>query len=136
MLHDFVFHHIGYAVKQIEKTAEYYINAGWKLSDIQIDPIQNAKIAFLFRENFPLIELVAPIDDFSPIVKTLEKSGISPYHICYEVNDINIAMQDLRQQKYIPLFNPVPAIALENRMICFLYHKDIGLIEILEKSNL
>jgi len=133
MLNSFRFHHIGYAVNNIETTAGYYINSGWYLSDIQIDKMQNAKIAFLSKSNMPLIELIAPVDENSPIVKTLEKVGVSTYHVCYEVDDIDIAVSELRKQKYISLFNPVEAIALDNKKICYLYNKNVGLIEIVNK---
>ena len=78
MLENCRFHHIGYAVKDIMSTAEFYISLGWELTDIYNDLIQNTRIAFLKREQFPLIELVAPIDEKSPVVNTLVKSGVSP----------------------------------------------------------
>ena len=132
MLADFRFHHIGYAVHDIFVTAEYYVKAGWNISDVQIDVIQNTKIAFLSKNGMPLIELIAPIDETSPIVKTLEKIGVSTYHVCYETDDIQQTVAELRKQKYIPLFNPVEAVALDNRKICYLYNKNVGLIEIVE----
>ena len=134
MLSSFRFHHIGYAVNSIETTAGYYIRADWSLSDIQTDEIQNAKIAFLSKIEMPLIELIAPINENSPIVNTLKKNkGAATYHICYEVDDIDSAIIKLREQKYILLFKPVKAIALNNRKICYLYNKNVGLIEVLEK---
>lgn len=134
MLDYFKFHHIGYAVHDIEKTAEYYINAGWELSDEVIDPIQDTKIAFLTKVDFPLIELVAPVDEKSPIIKTLDKMGVTPYHICYEVEDIYLAVNDLKKKRFIPLFNPTEAIALGNRKICYLFNQAVGLIELLNKD--
>jgi methylmalonyl-CoA/ethylmalonyl-CoA epimerase len=134
MLNNLTFHHIGYAVKDILVTAEYYTKAGWKISEIQIDVIQNTHIAFLSRDNFPLIELVAPIDNTSPVVKTLEKIGITPYHICYETDDIEKAIYELKKQHFLPLFKPVQAVALDNRKICYLYNQHIGLIELLSKK--
>jgi len=133
MLDSFQFHHIGYAVHNIESTAEYYTQAGWTLSDVQTDEKQNAKIAFLSKENMPLIELIAPVNPSSPVVKTLEKMGVSTYHVCYEVIDVEAAVKELRKQKYIALFAPVEAIALGNKKICYLYNKNVGLIEIVEK---
>jgi methylmalonyl-CoA/ethylmalonyl-CoA epimerase len=132
MLSTFRFHHIGYAVKEIAVTADYYIRAGWSLSELQIDTIQNTEIAFLSKVGFPLIEFVAPVNDSSPVVKILEKSGVTTYHICYEVDDINIAVYELRKQKFILLFKPVEAIALNNHKICYLFNKDVGLIELVE----
>lgn len=132
MLPNFRFHHIGYAVKDIDASAKLYLEAGWEITETVIDPIQNAKIAFLTKEGMPKIEFVAPVDDKSPIVKTLEKSGISTYHICYEVDDIEQAVKDLRKQKYIKLFNPVEAVGIDNKRICYLFNAQVGLIEIVE----
>lgn len=134
MLQNCRFHHIGYAVKDIMETAQSYIKAGWKISEIFDDTIQNTKIAFLERDQFPLIELVAPIDDRSPVVNTLKKSGITPYHVCYEVDDIESAIAELSEQHFLALFEPVPAIALNNRLICYLYSNTVGLIELVSKE--
>lgn len=124
------FHHIGYAVKDIFETAENYISMGWVLSEVYVDVIQNSQIAFLKKEGFPLIELVAAVDDKSPVVNTLKKSGVSPYHVCYEVDDIDIAIKELNEMSFFTLFDPVPAIAIENRLICYLYSVSVGLIEL------
>ena len=134
MLDYFRFHHIGYAVNDIETTAVYYTNAGWNLTVEVIDTIQNTKIAFLTKPDFPLIELVAPVDEKSPIVKTLDKMRVTPYHICYEVDDIYLAVSDLKKKRFIPLFNPIEAVALGNRKICYLFNQAVGLIELLNKE--
>lgn len=126
------FHHIGYAVKSIDETANFYVSKGWTLSEETIDPIQNTKIAFLKRDGFPLMELVAPVDETSPIVKTLDKVGVSTYHVCYGVNDLEDVVKQLRKEKFLPLFKPVPANALDNKRICYLYNAIVGLIELVE----
>lgn len=127
------FHHIGYAVRDLMETADNYISAGWTLSEIFDDLIQNSKIAFLKRDGFPIIELVAAVDDKSPVVNTLKKSGVSPYHICYEVDDIKSAIKELNDMDFFTLFDPVPAIALDNKLICYLYSANVGLIELVSK---
>lgn len=61
MKHIKQFDHIGYAVRDIKKTASYYINAGWTLSEIFDEEVQRTKIAFLRKSGFPDIELVSPL---------------------------------------------------------------------------
>ena len=133
MTKDSVFHHIGYAVRDIVATAEFYTYAGWVLSDIVVDPIQNTQIAFLKRDGFPLIELVAPVDENSPICKILKTSGVTPYHVCYSVADIDNAIAELRAKRFVLLFNPVPAVALNHKKISYLMHPHVGLIELIER---
>ncbi len=134
MLPDFRFHHVGMAVFDIDKTAKGYIEAGYKKTDTVYDSVQNVNICFLNKEGMPQIELLAPADAKSPVTKTLEKNGVAPYHFCYSVSDIYDAVARLRKQKYIPITRPVEAVALDNHRICFLFNKDMGLIELIEET--
>lgn len=134
MLPYFTFNHIGVACYEIDKTASIYVEAGYKRSDEIIDPQQNVKVCVLTREGMPVIELLAPVDDSSPICKTLQKSGVSPYHICYNVPDMEQAIKDLRKKKYMPVSRPKVSNVF-NSMVCFLFNKEIGLIEILEQKG-
>ena len=138
MLSNFKFHHTGIATNSIKNTSLYYLDAGYTMSDAIYDPIQTVTIAFLEKNGMPRIELVEPgpssSSDNSPIKKIIEKSGVSPYHICYEVDNIETAINELKSKKYIPLAKPVSAIAMKNRRICFLYNKDVGLIELVEHT--
>lgn len=132
MLPNFKFHHIGIAAFSIENTAQYYIEAGYSKTKTVIDSIQNVQICFLSKENMPLIELLAPVDEKSPVNKTIEKVGVAPYHICYEVNDIENAVAELKKKKFLPIIKVVNACAMDNKRICFLYNKNVGLIELVE----
>lgn len=135
MLSNFRFHHIGYVTNSIANTAAAYKAAGYQTSPIIKDAIQRVLICFLSKEGFPTIELIEPADEQSSVNKILKKNGVSPYHTCYEVDDINAAFEELVEgQGYTPLFRPVEAIALENRLISYLYKKEIGLIELVNKD--
>ncbi len=125
--------HIGYAVRDIEKTAQLYINGGWTMSEVYEETVQNTRIAFLYKPGMTTIELVSPRDGESPVDNILKNQGVAPYHICYVVEDIMQAMEDLYEEGFKPLFFPVESIAMDNHKICYLYHNDIGAIEIVEK---
>lgn len=136
MLPYFKFHHIGVAVNNINDTAAYYIDAGYRKTEIVTDVIQNIKICFLSKAGMPLVELLEPVNDKSPVCAILSKVGVSPYHICYSVQNVEMAISDLKKIKFVPLSQPVSAIALDNNRICFLYNKEVGLIELLEEDSL
>lgn len=131
MLPSFSFNHIGVACYDIDKTASIYVNAGYERTETVIDPLQNVKVCVLTKESMPMVELLAPVDEKSPICKTLQKSGVAPYHICYNVPDIEQAISDLRALKYLPVSKPKMSNVFKST-VCFLFHKDIGLIEIIE----
>ena len=132
MLPYFRFHHVGVAVFDIDSTARFYMDAGYSKTETVYDHHQNVNICFLMKDGMPMIELLAPNDETSPVSRTLDKNGVMPYHFCYEVDDINLAIADLRKLKYVPLIKPVEACAIGNRKVCFLFNKQVGLIELVE----
>lgn len=132
MLDSFKFHHIGVAVKDIDATAVVYEKGGYKRSSSIFDPIQNVNICWLTKEGMPTVELLAPVDETSPVNKTLEKNGVTPYHTCYVVDNIEDAVAQLRKQKYVMVSKPAEAVAFCGSRVCFLFNKNMGLIELVE----
>ena len=128
------FHHIGVATHNIEATIKKYNLFGYQVSTHTIlDPLQNVYITFMEKLNSPRLELVAPVDQNSPILNTLIKNGTIPYHFCYEVDDIVKEVESLKKMKFLMFSKIVPAVAFNNRLVCFLYNKESGLIELLNK---
>lgn len=133
MLSYLKFHHIGIATSSIEKTSQFYLQLGYVMSEPVADEIQDVRISFLSKKSMPTIELLEPVDEKSPVVNILTKmGGASPYHCCYVVSDLAKAIKELRKLRFIQLSKIVPAIAIDNNKVCFLYNKDVGLIELVE----
>ena len=126
--------HIGYAVNDIETTAKYYTTAGWELSDVFEEKVQNTRIAFLRKDGFTTIELVSPLEGKSPVDNILSSVGVSPYHMCYVVEDVELALSNLYDEGFMPLFMPIESVAMGNRKICYLYNRNVGLIEIVNQQ--
>jgi methylmalonyl-CoA/ethylmalonyl-CoA epimerase len=129
------FHHIGVATADIEKSIAIYqkMDYTWQSELVFTDTIQRVKLAFLEKKGMPLVELVAPIDETSPIHKILQKNGTIPYHTCYEVDNIEESIKHLKTLRFVPTTKPVPAIAFDNRLICFLYQPHFGIVELLQR---
>jgi methylmalonyl-CoA/ethylmalonyl-CoA epimerase len=125
-------HHIGYAVKDLGQSLEMFLKIGYSVEE---DPIRDDKrkveIAFVSNNNY-LVELISPLDTDSPIQNYLGKIGNTPYHLCYETEDIEQAVAELRKQRYLLIEAPNEAVAIENRKVAFLYHPKYGLLELLE----
>lgn len=128
------FHHIGIACKDIKKTAQQYIELGYNPENTIEDPLQNVYVCFLHKDSMPSIELLAPLNDKSPILKILQKNGTSPYHICYAVNDLHDGIKHFKQKKYILVSKPKYSSAIEGAEVAFLYNPDMGLIELTDKK--
>ncbi len=132
MLDSFKFHHIGVAVNDLDATASIYEHGGYHRSSTIFDPIQNVNICWLSKDGSPTVELLAPHDEKSPVNKTLEKMGVSPYHCCYVVDKLEDAIAELRKQKYIVVSKAAEAVAFCGSRVCFIYNKNVGLIELVE----
>jgi len=133
MISTLKFHHLGIAARCIEKCADIYCKLGYTVSDIKVEPTQNVKIAFLSKPGSPLIELVEPLASDSPISRIIVQSGTTPYHTCYEVEDINDAIDELENLNFRPLFEPLSSEAMEDGLFCYLFSVEIGLIELYQK---
>lgn len=130
---ELTFHHIGIACRDIDKTKVFYVNMGYVASPVVEDPLQHVNVCFLDKAGAPRIELLSPLDDQSPVLRTLDNVGVSPYHLCYRVGDIETAVNDLRRQRFLLVNGPVPAVAMGNRRVAFLFQKHTGLIELVEE---
>ena len=129
------FHHVGIAVQNINEAIHAYQVLGYSQSSAIIhDPIQKVQLCFLDKDGSPTLELVAASSQDSPVTNILAKNGPTPYHNCFEVDDIMESVANLKLSGFRRLSAIVPAIAFENRRICFLYQKEVGLIELLENT--
>lgn len=132
MLDRFIFHHIGVATKDIDATASVYEQGGYRRSATVYDPVQNVHVCWLTKEGAPNVELLAPADEKSPVNNTLKKVGVSPYHCCYRVDNLEEAIAELRKQRYVMVSKPAEAVAFKGSRVCFLFNKNVGLIELAE----
>ena len=120
------FHHIGIATKDIKKTFKFVKNNFEVIdfTDIIYDQKQDAYVQ-LITTNDNQIELVS-----GKQVENLIKKNITYYHICYEVKNINEAINNFSDALLIS--KPKEAILFENRKVAFLL-TPIGLVELLEE---
>jgi methylmalonyl-CoA/ethylmalonyl-CoA epimerase len=132
-----ILHHYGFATANIEETARQFEIIGYKKTEIGliIDPLQNVRLLFLQKDKTPILELVEPMPGNSPVTKIVQSGGSTLYHTCYEVDSIEASKNELRKKGFVMVVNPVPAVAFDNRLICFLYNRFTGLIELLEKKH-
>lgn len=124
--------HVGYLTDDIQKTAESFRLMGYERDDIVDDNTQRTRICFLHKPGEPNIELVEPYQDNKTMQKLL-KRGVTPYHTCYALDDIKTAYEEMLDNDFTPLFQPVPAPAFGNRLICYFWKADVGFIELVEK---
>ena len=125
--------HIGYLTGSILESSKTFEILGYTMGEIVNDKIQQTKICFLSKQGEPTIELVEPYEDNKTMQKMLARRGVTPYHICYEVEDIDVEYEELIAKNWTALFKPVEAMAFYNRKICYFWNGEIGFIELVNK---
>lgn len=131
----FRFHHIGVACRDMEKEAEALRLVGYQLEgEYFTDPLQKIHGCFLVGPG-PRMELLAPLDESSPIVSWLKKD-IKMYHQAYEVDAIDSSLAALTAHQAVVLSRPKPAIAFGGRKVAFLMLPNRLLVELIENPEL
>jgi methylmalonyl-CoA/ethylmalonyl-CoA epimerase len=130
-------HHLGYVVAAISTVAEAFaesIAARWDGRIIH-DPLQRVRVAFFkpVEKGNPVFELVEPACDASPISRFL-KSGGGLHHVCYEIDDLEWGLKELRRAGFVMISPPKPAPAFGGRRIAWIYSKSRVLMELLERK--
>ena len=132
-----VLHHLGFVVKSISKVAEEFaasMSARWE-GEIIHDPLQQVKVAFFLSVDGrnPVFELVEPASESSPVSNFLKKSG-GLHHVCYEVDDLDSALQRAQRSGWAIASTPRPAVAFNGRRIAWVCSKTRLLMELLERE--
>ncbi len=128
-------HHLGIAVVDIESALGFYQTAlGFTLvSKVIFDPTQKVKICFLANEpnRILTLELISPVGCTSPVNGYLSK-GIGAYHVCYEVKQLEKALEGLRAKGCVLIAPPVAAVAFDGRRIAWCLTPTRHLVEFVE----
>ena len=128
-------HHLGYLVKNINRAVKAFENLGYvSTSETVYDEYRGVDIVFMSKDGY-VIELVSPKGKESTVSGLFKRFGNSPYHICYETDDLDGQIQILTESGYVMWEEPHPAVAISNKKVCFLVHPYIGMIELVEKGE-
>jgi len=128
--------HVAIAVKDLEKAVATYRNSlGAVVSEPQAEPDHGVTVAFVTLPNTK-IEFLEPLGENSPIAKFLEKNpdgGI--HHVCYEVDDIIAARDQLKAAGARVLGDGEPKTGAHGKPVLFLHPKDfLGTLTELEQA--
>jgi methylmalonyl-CoA/ethylmalonyl-CoA epimerase len=135
---DLHIHHVGFVVSEIKTVIEGFVrslDATWEGKVFQ-DPLQKVRVTFLRTacSSDPQIELVEPSAEDSPVRQFLQKGG-GLHHLCYEVQDLDAHLGEMRTRGGIIVKPPLPAVAFGNRRIAWVFTQQKLLLEFLEQEK-
>jgi methylmalonyl-CoA/ethylmalonyl-CoA epimerase len=117
--------HVAIAVSDLDAaSASYRDTLGAKVSDPIALPEHGVTVVFVELANTK-IELLEPLGDDSPIGAFLGKNPSGGmHHVCYEVEDILVARDQLTGQGARILGDGKPRIGAHGKPVLFLHPKD------------
>lgn len=125
--------HIGIAVKDLEVSNSIYaklFGEPYKTEEVASEGV----ITSFFMNGPNKIELLQATKPDSPIAKFIDKKGEGIHHIAFDVEDIALEIQRLKNEGFV-FVNDVPKKGADNKMVVFLHPKSTGdvLIELCQE---
>jgi methylmalonyl-CoA/ethylmalonyl-CoA epimerase len=117
--------HVAIAVKDLQSAASVYKDVlGATVSEPIRQPEHGVSVVFVELPNTK-IELLEPLGAVSPIARFLEKNANGGlHHVCYEVDDIVAARDQLQTKGARVLGDGHPKIGAHGKPVLFLHPKD------------
>jgi len=128
--------HIGVAVSNLEEALKIYTDVlGLKLHGTEVVEEQKVRVAFMPVGDTE-IELLESTDPEGPIARFIEKRGEGIQHIAFRVDDIEEALEQMRQRG-VRLIDEKPRYGAGGARIAFLHPKSTGgvLVELCEREQ-
>jgi methylmalonyl-CoA/ethylmalonyl-CoA epimerase len=116
--------HVAIAVPEIDGALSFWRDAlGLEVHKIEEVPSQKSVVAFLPTGESE-VELVRPTEEDTGVAKFLRDKGPGMHHVCFEVDDIEEMLADLKA-KGVRLINETPTV-LPGRKMAFIHPKSSG----------
>lgn len=106
--------------------------ADYTYSDPCLDARQGVEIVFARDAFGAVLELVRPVDEGSVVAGLMARHGPGAYHACWQAPDLAGEVSRLEAQGFRSLGEPAPAPAFGGRLFVFLFHRALGLVELVE----
>ena len=128
--------HIGIAVKDLDTNAPFWKHV-LKISHKGTETVaQEGVTTDIYDTGSGKVELLESTVSGSVIEKFLEKRGEGIHHVCFEVDDINKAIIELKELN-IDVISDRPTVGAEGYKVVFIHPKSTGgvLVELAQKNN-
>ena len=128
--------HIGIAVKNLDTNAPFWKHV-LKLSHKGTETVaQEGVTTDIYDTGSGKVELLKSTVSGSVIEKFLENRGEGIHHVCFEVDNINKAIIELKELN-IGVISDRPTVGAEGYKVVFIHPKSTGgvLVELAQKNN-
>jgi methylmalonyl-CoA/ethylmalonyl-CoA epimerase len=114
--------HIAIAVRSLREHTRFYRDV-LNLEYLGTEVVEDQKVRLaVFRVGEVQIELLEPMEPDSPISTFIEKRGEGMHHLCYQVDDIEAQIAELKK-KQVRMIDDEPRSGAHGSKIAFLHPK-------------
>lgn len=128
--------HVGIAVPDLDAAIAFYRDTlGMEVTHLETNTEQGVREAML-RAGDDFVQLLAPLDDSSPIARFLARSGPGLQQLAYRVRDVEAASATLLERGIRSLYD-APRSGTAGSRINFLHPRDTGgvLVELVQPAD-
>jgi methylmalonyl-CoA/ethylmalonyl-CoA epimerase len=129
--------HVGIAVHDLDVAIEWYTEKfGMRVVHAEVNEDQGVREAMLAPGlGGPCLQLLAPLDEQSPLTKFLDSRGEGLHQIAYTVDDVEEAAATLRERGIEPLYDKARR-GTAGSLVNFLHPKVAGgvLVELVQPA--
>ncbi len=129
--------HLGYASRNIQESIDSFLQLGYTRVHEEIkhhEPknmyVQRVRLGDL------VVEIMATADTSKPSFISDKLDATSEpfvlHHICYDLDDIHEVVDRLMATGDYTIYEPITSGLFQKNQICFLNHKQTGLVEFFE----
>ena len=127
--------HLAIAVENIDDSAPFWSHI-LKIPHRRTEVVESEGVTTdIYDTGSGKVELLESLGEDSPINNFLKKRGPGIHHVCFEVEDINSAIKELKENN-ISVLSEEAKRGAEGYKIVFIHPKSTGgiLVELAEKS--
>ncbi len=117
-------YHLGYAVEDLDAAARFYSEHFGAAIGEPEEVEEQGILATMFEVGESKIELVQPTRPDSPVGKFLAKRGEGVHHVAYEVDDLEEALEELKESG-VELIDEEPRIGVGGTRMAFVHPKGV-----------
>jgi len=126
--------HIGLAVNNLDKDAPFWKHV-LKISHKGTEVVEDQGVTTdIYDTGRGKVELLEALGENTAVGKFLKNHGPGMHHVCFEVDDINNAINELKESN-IQVISDNPTTGAEGYKVVFIHPKSTGgvLVELAEK---
>ena len=126
--------HIGLAVNNLDKDAPFWKHV-LKISHKGTEVVEDQGVTTdIYDTGRGKVELLEALGENTAVGKFLKNHGPGMHHVCFEVDDINNAINELKESN-IQVLSDNPTTGAEGYKVVFIHPKGTGgvLVELAEK---